>query len=91
MSGMFDCWWKLFRGPQIVSTPELEPYQLESILLSMMGDGLFGSWLMARLVSDPILEYKDEKNRLKGSRRVNILHGFETTSAGAPPAARVCL
>ena len=62
-----------------------------SILPSMMGDGLFGSWLMARLVSDPILEYKDEKNRLKVSRGVNILDGFETTSAGAPPAARVCL
>ena len=62
-----------------------------SILQFMMDDGLFGSWPMARLVSDPILEYKDEKNRLKGSRRVNILHGFETTSAGAPPAARVCL
>ena len=69
MSGMFDCWWRLFRGPQIVSTPELEPYQLESILLSMMGDGLFGSWLMARLASDPILGVLGWKKSLERVER----------------------
>ena len=58
----------------------------------MKSNGLFGSWLIWQdLFHIQPGSIRMKKNRLKGWRGVDILDGFETTSAGAPPAARVCL